>query len=214
MIAFRFVATVILVAIGASALGAERIEMTITRNDEQIGTHSFTFVRDGPLLHVDTRVEIAVKLAFVTVYRMLKTSRETWDRGRVVAYDATIDDNGTVTTIKARPNGKELAVDGPDGRVTAPLGTMISGYWSERTVEQTLLIDSSDGVVRRVSVGEATRETLRAGDRDIPARRYRMTGDLNRDLWYGEDGRLIKTREIARDGSVIVTGLYGLSRTD
>ena len=214
MIALRFVAALVLVVIGASALAADRIEMTITRDKEQIGTHSITFVRDGARLHVDTRVEIAVSLAFLTVYRMLKTSRETWEQNRVVAYDATIDDNGTVSTIKARPNGENMVVDGPGGRVTAPLGTMISGYWSERTVERKQLIDSSDGVLRRVSVGKATSETLAAGDREIATRRYRMTGDLNRDLWYGEDGRLVRMREIASDGSEIVTELTDLGRKD
>ena len=214
MIALRFVAALLLVVIGASALAADRIEMTITRNKEQIGTHTIAFVHDGARLHVDTRVEIAVSLAFLTVYRMLKTSRETWEEGRVVAYDATIDDNGTVSTIKARLNGENMVVDGPDGRVTAPLGTMISGYWSDRTVERKLLIDSSDGVLRRVSVGKATSENLAAGDREIATRRYRMTGDLNRDLWYGEDGRLVRMREIASDGSEIVTELTDLGRKD
>ena len=214
MISHRFVAALILVLVGTPALAADRIEMTITRNKERIGTHSIAFVRDGVRLHVDTRIEIAVKMVFVTVYRMLKTSRETWEQGRVVAYDATIDDNGTITSIKVRPDGKKLIVDGPDGRITAPLGTMISGYWSDRTVNRKLLIDSSDGVLRRVSVGKSTSETLAAGNREIPVRRYRMTGDLKRDLWYGEDGRLVKMREIARDGSLIVTELTGLSRKD
>ena len=214
MIALRFVSALTLVLICAPAFAADRIEMSIIRNKEHIGTHGISIVRDGARLHVDTRVEIAVMMAFVTVYRMLKTSRETWEQDRVVAYDATIDDNGTVSTIKVRPVGKNLVIEGPGGRVTAPLGTMISGYWSERTVERKLLIDSSDGVLRHVSVGTATREKLAAGNRVIPVRRFRMTGDLKRDLWYGEDGRLVRMREVASDGSVIVTELTGLSRKE
>ncbi len=214
MTAFRLVAAVIVIAIGGAAFAAGRIEMSVTRDKEKIGTHSFSFVRDGDRLHVDARVEIAVKLAFVTVYRMLKTSRETWRDDRLVAYDATIDDNGTVSAVKVRRANGKLAVDGPGGRVMAPLGTMISGYWSERTVKQTVLIDSSDGVLRHVATGTGVRETLRAGDRETAVRRYRMTGDLKRDLWYGEDGRLVRMREIARDGSVIVTELNRLGRTD
>ena len=214
MIILRFAAIVYLVLIGAPAFAADRIEMTIIRNKEHIGTHSIDFVRAGARLHVDTRVEIAVKMAFVTVYRMLKTSRETWEQDRVVAYHATIDDNGTVSAIKVRPAGENLVIDGPGGRVTAPVGTMISGYWSDRTVERKLLIDSSDGVLRHVSVGKATREKLAAGNRVIPVRRYRMTGELERDLWYGEDGRLVRMREIASDGSVIVTELTSLDRKD
>ena len=214
MIAIRFAAVLYLILVGASAFAADRIEMNITRNEEHIGTHSITFVRDGARLHVDTRVEVAVKMAFVTVYRMLKTSRETWERNRVVAYDATIDDNGTVSTIKVRPNGANLEIDGPAGRVTAPLGTMISGYWTDRTITQKLLIDSSDGVLRRVSVEKPMSEMLTAGGRKLPVRRYRMNGDLKRDLWYDADGRLVRMREIASDGSVIVTELTSLSRID
>ena len=65
MIAFRLVAILILVAVGASALAADRIEMTVTRDKEPIGTHSVSFIKDGARLHVDTKVEIAAKLAFV-----------------------------------------------------------------------------------------------------------------------------------------------------
>ncbi len=214
MIASRLVVALALIVAAVSAGAAERIEMTVTRDNEPIGTHSFSFVRDGAQLHVDTRVEIAVQIAFITVYRMLKVSRETWEGDYVVAYDATIDDNGTVTTITMRTDGKDLVIDGPAGRVTAPLGTMISGYWSEATVGHKLLVDSSDGVLRRVSVAKAGRETLRAGGSKIAARRYRMTGDLTRELWYGTDGRLVRMREIARDGSVIVTELTAFNRKD
>ena len=210
MIAARLVVALSLIVATVSADAGERIEMTVTRDREPIGTHSFSFVRDGGRFHVDTRVEIAVKFAFLTVYRMLKTSRETWEGDYVVAYDATIDDNGTVTTVTMRPDGKDLVIDGPAGRVKAPLGTMISGYWSERTVGRKLLVDSSDGVLRRVSVAKGERETLRAGGSEIAVRRYRMTGDLTRELWYGTDGRLVRMREIARDGSVIVTELTEL----
>jgi hypothetical protein len=195
-----------------SARADDRIEMTITRDKEPIGTHTVTFAREGDRLHVDTRVEIAVKIAFLTVYRMLKTSRETWEGGRMVAYTATIDDNGTISTVRVRPEAGRLAIDGPEGRVTAPLGTMMSGYWSEKCVTQTLLIDSSDGVLRRVATGKATPEKL--GERGMRTRRYRMTGDLTRDLWYGEDGRLVRVREIASDNSVIVTELKSLNRTN
>jgi hypothetical protein len=210
----RFLFTVVLlIAMGVPhARAADRIEMTVTRNKEPIGTHTITFAREGDRLHVDTKVEIAVKIAFLTVYRMHKASRETWEGGRMVAYTATIDDNGTISTIRVRPEAGKLAIDGPEGRVMAPLGTMMSGYWSEKCVTQTLLIDSSDGVLRRVATGKATPEKL--GDRGMRTRRYRMTGDLTRDLWYGEDGRLVRVREIASDNSVIVTELKSLNRTN
>ena len=106
--------------LAAPALAADRIEMEITRNDEFIGTHSIDFVREGGRLHVDTKVEVAVKMAFVTVYRMLKTSRETWEGDRVVAYDATIDDNGMAFDYNIVKERLKALCDHMDEKVLLP----------------------------------------------------------------------------------------------
>ena len=56
-------------------------------------------------------------MVFVIVCRVLKISRESWKQSRVVALDETIDDIGTISTIKVRPDGKKLIVDGLDGQL-------------------------------------------------------------------------------------------------
>ena len=41
-------------------------------------------------------------------------------------------------------------------------------------------------------------------------RRYNWTGNLRRDPLYGEDRSLVRVREVAHDGSLIVTELARL----
>jgi hypothetical protein len=183
----------------------KRLDYVIKRDGDPIGTHVITFKRHKGDLLVDTRIKVAVRILFVTVYRYEKTARETWRDGRITAYRADTDDNGD--PIKGRvvltPEG--LAAEGPKGKVIASPGTMISGYWNMATVKQTTLIDSEDVslVPIRVEGGAAARVTL--GAQTFETRHFRITGELARELWYDRQGLLVKMRTIGSDGSVIDT---------
>lgn len=182
--------------------GSGRLDYVISRDGDQIGTHVITFQRTGDQLHVDTRVEIAVQIAFITVYRFTKTTRETWRNGRVVGYRAETDDNGALikASVGAGPEG--LIAIGPRGRIIATPDTMISGYWNIATVKQKALLDSEDVRLIPIAVENLGETELRAG---VKARHYRITGELARELWYGANGLLLKMRATASDGSVIDT---------
>lgn len=187
------------------APSAMRLEYVIKRNGDPIGSHVITFTREDGDLLVDTRIEVAVRILFVTVYRYRKFARETWRGGRVVAYRADTDDDGDTITGRVISGPEGLVAEGPKGKTVAPFGTMISGYWNMATVKQTALIDSEDVTLVPIKVlgGEAAAITI--GDRRFETRRYRITGALARELWYGADGLLVKMRAIGSDGSVIDT---------
>ena len=42
------------------------------------------------------------------------------------------------------------------------------------------------------------------GDRLISARRYAIRGEINRDVWYDADCRLVRIGASARDGSPLI----------
>jgi len=182
-----------------------RLDYVIKRGGSPIGSHVITFKRDNGDLLVDTKVEVIVRILFITAYRYEKSTRETWRGGRIVAYRADINDNGS--PIKARidlkPEG--LVALGPKGKAVVPPGTMISGYWNVATVKQTALIDSEDVTLVPIGVTGGEAATITIGDRQYATRHYRITGELARELWYGSDGLLVKMRGTGSDGSVIDT---------
>ena len=63
------------------------------------------------------------------------------------------------------------------------------------------LIDPADGAVMTVDVGDAKWEEITVRGETIRARRYVMTGDLDRELWYDAAGMLVKVRFAGEDGS-------------
>lgn len=181
------------------------LEYDITRDGDKIGTHRFVFLRQGAALIVTTTVDVAVKFAFVTVYRFHKTARETWRDGRVINFRSETDDNGTEIKARADSGPEGMVAIGPKGRVVAPPGTMISGYWNAATVGRRVLIDSEDGTLVPIKVeGGGTAEIVIDGHR-VRTRHYRIKGELARELWYGPDGLLVKMRLIGSDGSIIDT---------
>lgn len=181
-----------------------RLSFGIFRNGDRIGSRDIRFRRDGDVLTVDSRVEIAVKILFITVYTVSERKVETWRGGALAEFRADIDDNGAKSRLSIRRANGRLLVEGPKGKAKAPSGTLPSTYWNEATVRQSRLIDSSTGEILNIRVSGATRDRIDgpAGG-TIAARRYSMTGGLERVLWYDLKGVWAGLKMTARDGSTI-----------
>ena len=178
-------------AFGQAIPAGGKLQFAFLRDGVQIGTHLFTFRREGGQVMVDNKVDVAVKFAFFTLYRYHRKSREIWQDGNVVGYHSTTDDDGDLIEVNVHKNSHNLIVDGADGRRSVPLGTMVSGYWSADTVGQTLLIDSAIGRIVKVRTKSQGKDVVSIDGRDVTAHYYQMTGDLDRELWYDAAGFLL-----------------------
>jgi hypothetical protein len=78
---------------------------------------------------------------------------------------------------------------------------MPTSLWNPATVEQAELVDILNGKTRNVTVRPSGVETLQVGGQAVEARRYEMRGEIERDIWYGPDGQLLKFTFAAKDGS-------------
>ena len=97
-----------------------------------------------------------------------------------------------------------LSIVHPKGTLTAPLGLYPSTYWPPATIEQTQMIDSSDGVLMNVQTAAAGAENVTIDGRTVSAKRYKMSGDAVRDLWYDAGtGAWLKMKFKGSDNSVI-----------
>lgn len=180
------------------------IAYLVKRNGEPIGTLVMKVRHEGPRTTVESHYGIQIRLMSIVLYHYDKHMAETYESGRLVAYRADIDDNGTKSGVQAARDGDKLSVTHPTGRLVVPLGLLPETYWQKATVKQTRLIDSSDGTLLNVQVSDPVREEIRVDGRTLKADRYTMTGDLKRELWYGAArGDWLKMRMTASDGSII-----------
>jgi len=198
------IALVSVIAGGASAEipRGKVLEFEAFRNGSSIGTHRLSFRTDGERVTVDVSIRFKVDLAFVTLYRYEHDSQEVWDQGRLVGLATRTNDDGKRTEVRAQAADSVLKVSGSGGSFDLPMGSFPTTYWNRGVANQTLLLDSQDGVRTVVKPAPPVRETISILGRQAPADRYSMTGELNIDLWYTPKGEWVGLR-FASKGSEI-----------
>jgi hypothetical protein len=181
-------ATIALAALAHPAAAARTLTFDVLREGTPIGTHRVTIDDDGPQRQVTIEIDMAVKIAFVTVFRYTHRARETWEGGRLTGLDATTDDNGTRTQVRAQATAQGLAVTGSGGSYVAPADTMPASYWNRDKLDRTALLDAQSGKLAKVASTPAGEAPASVDGRAALVAKYLVRGDLNAELGYAADG--------------------------
>jgi hypothetical protein len=180
------------------------MRFAIMRNGEQIGTHAIEISRTGPETNVRITTDLAVKVLFVTAYRLQHSATERWVNGQLVAFNSTTDNNGTRHKVSAAVGASGLAVeaDGKTSRVEKDV--VPASLWNPELTRRKAALDTQDGQVDPISVTDDGMEDLILGARTVKAHHYEIKGRYSQDIWYDESGRLVQVKLIGSDGSIIL----------
>jgi hypothetical protein len=173
----------------------------IHRKGAKVGEHRVGFAPSGNGLRVTSRVEVAVKVAFLTAYRYAQLAEDEWQGDVLVRTRITTDDDGTKSLVTAEAQGGKLLVSGPSGDHALPLGIMTDiSFWNDAITRQPRLIDSQNAELVPVKVKPDAVEAIRVQGRTIQARRFAMTASRGRSgtTWYDADGNLVKALVLTR----------------
>jgi hypothetical protein len=72
-------------------------------------------------------------------------------------------------------------------------------------IDRTLLFDAQRGRLQEVLVTPAGTETVTVAGRTIEAQKYRITGDLERELWYDDAGNWLQSRLEHKGAKITLT---------
>lgn len=193
------------------------VNYAVTRNGQPVGRHTIAFQRQGALRIVDIDSHANVRVLGINAYRYTHRGREVWNGEQLQSLQATTDDNGRRSSVRAEHQGGRLAVErgtpAAVGLVSAsasgasreylPADTMPTSQWKARQVTQSALLNTQDGTLIRVQVRSLGRENVRTGAGTIPAARYAYSGGLQMNQWFDDRGRWVKGSFVAFDGSTI-----------
>jgi hypothetical protein len=190
--------------LGGQACG-ETFRFAITRNGDQIGTHSIDLNRAGTETSVSIATDLAVKVLFVTAYRFQHVASEHWVGGRLVALNSTTDNNGTRHQVAVAMKTSGLEVEA-DGKAAARLDRNIlpASLWNPEVLRRPVMLDTQDGQVLPLSVVDQGSEDLPIDARTVKAHHYTMKSKYSQEVWYDEQQHLVQVRLIGPDGSVIL----------
>lgn len=169
---------------------------------KRIGTHSVSFSRNGGDLVVDVVIHIKVKLLFITAHSLEAERRERWRGGRLVAYRSRTDENSKLSNVDAALDGDALVINGAGGAVRADRPVFPTHPWNPDIVNRTLLMETKTGELLKVATRPDGEETIEVAGQPVVTRRYVMTGELERELWFDGNGNWIQLR-FKRDGATL-----------
>jgi hypothetical protein len=198
------VATAVSAPAQAFEVPARALTYVVERDGSAIGSHKLTFQpqSDG-LLAVDIETKIAVKAVFVTVYRFEHQAHEEWRQNQLVSLQTKTHDDGTDHQIHAQELAGllQITADGASRAVAEPI--FPASLWNPDALTQGQLLNSLTGATMAVSITNLGRETIATSSGDQMAQHYHIAGDLERDLWFNDQGQLAGVAFKAKDGSSI-----------
>lgn len=173
----------------------------VYRKGSRIGLHEMRFESNAEGLSVSSRVELAVKMAFVTVYSYQQTGQDEWQDGVLVRTRIDTNDDGKKTVVEAEAREQKLAVQGPTGAYETALGSMTDlSFWNDAITRGPPLIDSQTAELIHMAVQPDTTETIQVLGRPVETRRYAMAATKGRSgtVWYDSTNRLVKAIVVTR----------------
>ncbi|NQU56411.1 MAG: hypothetical protein HQ513_04190 [Rhodospirillales bacterium] len=179
------------------------LSYTVLRNGDPIGTHAYSFKEKGSGLVVNINTDIKVKVAFLTVYRFEHQASEEWRRGKMVSTTSVTNDDGKDHKLKVSFGGNNLKINGDGKKSVAAYGAMPASLWHPDTVKNTVLLNTLDGTMMTVKIDDLGSDLVKVKGHEVSAQHYRLSGDLERELWFDPNGALVQVQFKGDDGSDI-----------
>ena len=107
-------------------------------------------------LQVTSRLDLAVKVAFITAYRYEQTGEDDWQNDVLVRTRIKTNDDGKDSLVVAEVRDGKLAVTGRTGTYETALGAMTDlSFWNEAITHGQPVIDSQNGELIKIEVKPA-----------------------------------------------------------
>ncbi|MSR56919.1 MAG: hypothetical protein EXS05_04525 [Planctomycetaceae bacterium] len=171
------------------------------------------------------RLQIDSQLRFnyvVYEYRYSSSGSETWKAGRLTELENTADFNGKKYVVKARPGRNDLQVTVNGKGSPAKADAWVTSYWQlpehlvvpDPAAKQPVvpaggrraptkpepklvpLLDSDQGRALHGKLERIGEETIRVAGRRQTATHYRISGDVEVELWYDASRRLVRQESV------------------
>ncbi len=188
--------------LGAGAVAKPRdVVFDVYRKGSLIGTHAIAFSGTDGRLQVSSRLNLAVKIAFITAYRYDQTGEDVWEDDLLVQTRVRTNDDGKDFLVEAEARDGQLAVSGSNGRYDTALGAMTDlSFWNQAITRGHPLIDSQNGELIKIEVEAGTPDPVTVNGRTIQAARFAMAASKGRSgsVWYDAEGNLIKAVVLTR----------------
>lgn len=174
----------------------------IYRNNELIGHYEFKVQEDEGRRQVEVVMDIEASLLFLPVYSAHQQRREIWDNDLLLELEGQSNYNDQIYDIKLVYNGNDQYSLSVNGETQVVSGfTLTLTPWLITGWDKAILL-TEKGKTKRVNNTLKGQELIDFKGDEVKAFHYSLDGDVQRDLWYDDSGKLLKL-SYEKDGAEI-----------
>ena len=186
-------AGLLLSAATAHAAEPHTLNYRILMGDDPIGSETVRLEAQGELTKVAVTASTRVKVLFLN-FRYDHQREEVWKGRSLESMKSKTDDDGKPHTMEMVRRGAGYAVTADGKTAEASADALPLTLWTPEVLKRPTLLSVIDGNPYAVRTDHVGSETLTIGGRSVPAQHHRISGDVERDLWFDAQGTLLKTR--------------------
>lgn len=181
----------------------DRIAFDVIREGSKVGVHETRFDREGEFLKVTSAMKLKVKVLFIPVYKFRYNSEGLWCGNSIHALKAEVNDNGDRNSIVAARKADKLVIGDGQAALTVTDDVLPTNHWNPAILDDNTVLNTLTGNLNNVEIIKRDPEMVETRNGQIRATRYEYQGDLETEAWYDDEGRWVKLRFEAKDGSTI-----------
>lgn len=162
---------------------SKQLLFDVLRNGKKVGAHRLRFEPTADGLKV--LVDVAMKIGFgpITLFNYKHNATELWRGDEWQSVEALTVQNGKRMIVTARRTPTGVTVDGPKGKLTAPVNTTAATHWNRRMLDGPFL-NTQTGEVQKPKIARMGEATIPSRGGPIRAERFAMTGEVELDTFY------------------------------
>jgi hypothetical protein len=173
-------------------------EYSISIDGTRRGSSKAEFRSGNGIVSIQSESEIRINF-LVYRYNYTSSGTEVWKNGRVAALENTADYNGTSYTVKgtSTARGLQIATNGTLSLVSRDVWDTSYLLLPDRLdrlapgqAATVVLLDSDKGRLLSGKIQFLGEETLAEGQK--PCTHYRISGDVEVDVWFDASRRLVR----------------------
>jgi hypothetical protein len=173
---------------------AREYNFTVLRNGSPIGYHRVTLNPEGDRLEVEATTELKLKWGPITIFRFDHERREVWEGRQLLGLASKTNDNGKHYEIAIKPDG-EGYIRTVNGRIDKfDDSTKVLSLRDKSTLKNGNFISPVEDKIFSIDFEYVGKDYLWIGDEEADVDYYKITGEIERQLWYDALGHVVKVQ--------------------
>ena len=173
-----------------------RIKFDIYRNNQHIGSHIFSFNREGEDLKVKSIINFKIKKLGVVLYRYYAEGTEVYRNGKLVKFNSKTNQNKKEKYVNMALDDEFYIIDGSSYKGKASSEFEIGTWWNHSIVEAKAQISAVSGRIIHQKVSFIGKEELKINGKTYKTLHFNFSSTdkklnkdkkLNTDVWYDEE---------------------------